>query len=248
LPQGIGLASPDAHFESQYVTTAKHFRNVRELYDGEVRYVDANVGRLIDEMRALNLYDSAAIFVTADHGDEHWEHGKFTHGPDLYGEVLRVPLVVKLPEASNPRRLRTYVSTGSLMPTMLDVAHAAFDGARFQWPSLMTVIDGTADPHMAVFSATDTPYEPKRAVVFDEWKYIESEGTGRRELFDLANDPREQTSLTVQAPEKAEIGRQLLVQRRAEGDRIRSRYRRISTPRRYDPEQVRQLKALGYVQ
>src|ERR1051326_3341942 len=198
-------------------------------------------------MRVLHLYDSAAIFVTADHGDEHWEHGKFTHGPDLYGEVLRVPLVVKLP-ASNPRRLRTYVSTGSLMPTMLDVAHSAFDGARFQWPSLLQVIDGTADPHTAVFSATDTPYEPKRAVVFDEWKYIESEGTGGRELFDLATNPREQTSLTVQAPEKAEIGRQLLVQRRAEGDRIRSLYRRISTPRRYDPEQLRQLKALGYVQ
>ena len=73
---------------------------VRKLYDDEVRYVDENVGRLLGHLRETGQYDDALIIVASDHGEEFWEHDGFEHGHTLYNEVLRVPLMIKLPGGS----------------------------------------------------------------------------------------------------------------------------------------------------
>jgi arylsulfatase A-like enzyme len=67
---------------------------IRELYDAEVRDVDANLGRLIDALKRLRVYDDALILLSSDHGEEFWEHGRQGHGQSLHPELLRVPLIV----------------------------------------------------------------------------------------------------------------------------------------------------------
>jgi len=242
VPAGVDVTVAD-----QVVKSPSQLKNVQALYDGEVRYVDADLGRLFDGMRRAGLYDAATIIVTADHGDEQWEHGQFTHGPNLYDEVLRVPFIVKRPGAA-AGRVADSVSTESLTPTLVAIAGATSGAAVFQAPSLAERIEGAAARNAPVFSATGNPYEPKRAVIFDGFKYIESEATGRRELFDLARDPHEQASLASTAPEIAAKGRDLLNARRSEEARLRAQLGIVPTPRRYDPERRRQLEALGYVQ
>jgi arylsulfatase len=81
-------AFPDPHDERIHA--------VHDAYDGEVRFADAQVGRLVAALRARGLYDSVALVVTSDHGEGLGQHGLAAHGA-LYREQLHVPLVMKLP-------------------------------------------------------------------------------------------------------------------------------------------------------
>jgi len=139
---------------------------VRELYRGEVRYADANVGRVIAELKRLGLYETALIVFASDHGEEFWEHGTFEHGHTLYDEVLRVPLAFKLP-GEGGGMFDVPVSTESVTPTILDVAGLAYDPDKFQAESLA--------PHWRMSNLDDQPlfstgtyyFAEKQAVVFD---------------------------------------------------------------------------------
>jgi arylsulfatase A-like enzyme len=65
---------------------------MRRFYDDEVRYVDSELARVFAAARP-----GAVIFITSDHGEEFWEHDNYDHGKTLYDEVLRVPLVARMP-------------------------------------------------------------------------------------------------------------------------------------------------------
>jgi arylsulfatase A-like enzyme len=68
-------------------------------YDGEIRFMDHHLGRLLDGLRAADRYEDALIIVVADHGESFGEHGFIEHGRWLYDDVLRVPLIVRYPDA-----------------------------------------------------------------------------------------------------------------------------------------------------
>ena len=103
---------------------------LRDLYDEEVRHTDAGVGRLLDTLRELGLYDDALIIVTADHGEEFLERGWIGHTRSLYDELVRVPLIVRPPGGPPaPQVVDALVSLVSLAPTVLD--YAGIDLRRF---------------------------------------------------------------------------------------------------------------------
>jgi arylsulfatase A-like enzyme len=71
----------------------KHADVLERMYDGEVRYVDDELGRVF-----AVVPENALVIISSDHGEEFWEHGGYDHGKTLYEEVIRVPLVVRYPE------------------------------------------------------------------------------------------------------------------------------------------------------
>ncbi len=99
----------------EYLTTAQspfflwvHFYDPHAPYDppgefagkgyaGEVAYVDAQVGRLVERLRSRGLFDSTLLMVTADHGEALGDHGEDEHGVLVYESTLRVPLVLRGP-------------------------------------------------------------------------------------------------------------------------------------------------------
>jgi hypothetical protein len=91
-----------------------------DLYDGEVAASDFAFAALIDGLRARGLYDETLIVVTADHGEELHEHGGWEHGETLYGEVLDVPLLLRLPGGPRGVRVSEPVQQIDLLPTLLD--------------------------------------------------------------------------------------------------------------------------------
>jgi len=98
---------------------------VRALYDGEIHYVDAEIGRLFDALRAAGRFDSTLIIVTSDHGESLGEHRYwFEHGFYTYEATCRVPLLIHLPSkpgAPAPTGLRSSdVSLVDLTPTLLE--------------------------------------------------------------------------------------------------------------------------------
>jgi arylsulfatase len=70
---------------------------IEQLYDGEVRYADACVGRLVDALDQRELLDDTWIVVLSDHGEEFFEHGGYEHGHSLLPEVTGIPLIVRPP-------------------------------------------------------------------------------------------------------------------------------------------------------
>jgi arylsulfatase A-like enzyme len=174
---------------------------LRDLYDEEIRFTDAGIGRLLGALRELGRWDDTLVVVTGDHGEEFLERGWLGHVRSLYDELVRVPLIVRDPGAAGaPRVVSTPVSLVSLTPTLLE--RLGIDAPLdFDAPSLAPVLrDGTepsAGPHFAEVSYVPLalPFSVKRtfkrAVVAGRFKLIEDVESGRRELYDLDADPGE---------------------------------------------------------
>lgn len=96
---------------------------MERMYDEEILAADAALGSLVDGLRARGRFDDAVVVVTADHGEEFWDHGKFEHGHALWSELTRVPFVVKAPGVA-PARVQTLVEHVDLTRGLLTVAGA----------------------------------------------------------------------------------------------------------------------------
>src|SRR5437867_2551061 len=90
-PAGI---AERVNWSSGLPLNAAEVQHLRNLYDGGIRFWDAELERLLDGLAALGVRDSTIVVVTADHGEEFQEHGKLTHAPDPYDELLHVPLLL----------------------------------------------------------------------------------------------------------------------------------------------------------
>jgi arylsulfatase A-like enzyme len=95
------------------------------LYDGEIRWVDDHLKKLVALLSELGIENDTAIIVTADHGDEFFEHGHKGHGRTLYREVTQIPLIVYIPGGATDRVIDTPVSLIDVMPTILEVTGVA---------------------------------------------------------------------------------------------------------------------------
>jgi arylsulfatase A-like enzyme len=91
------------------------------LYDGEIRYTDMHIGRLLDELRAKGLYDKTVVVVTGDHGEGFGEHDVLFHGYHLYSPQTKVPLVIRVPGIA-PRRATTPAGHVDIIPTLVNLA------------------------------------------------------------------------------------------------------------------------------
>jgi arylsulfatase A-like enzyme len=82
--------------ESPY--SAEELRDILSWkYDGEIRWVDTELGRFFRWLRENGYSDNTVIVVTADHGEEFLEHGGFGHGKTMFQEVLNIPLIIAGP-------------------------------------------------------------------------------------------------------------------------------------------------------
>jgi arylsulfatase A-like enzyme len=98
--------------------TPADLEHLLALYDGEIRYTDDEMGRVLDHLSARGALANTLVVVTSDHGEEFLEHGSWEHQKTLYGEVIRVPLVVRGPGVP-ARREPAPVSLLDVAPTVL---------------------------------------------------------------------------------------------------------------------------------
>lgn len=116
-----------------------------QLYDAEIAHTDHEVGRFMDALRAMGLFENTVVIVTSDHGEEFGERGHKWHMNTVHRESLHVPLIVHLPSKSSaPARVQTAVSITDLFSTMLDVMGVT-DLRRYDSHSLMPLLLKGAD-------------------------------------------------------------------------------------------------------
>jgi len=183
---------------------------VRALYDAEVADVDERLRLNLEEMRTTGLLDHTIVIISADHGEELFDHGWLGHastGYDakLYDELIRVPLIIRLPDQSLTGRYNALVQGVDFMPTIFDIlgVSAAEMRPQMQGHSLLPIMEGkTKKVRDYVFSQTTmkgwtTPKEemPKRVVsVRSSGKKLIQIPDGDRtriEAYDLLQDPDE---------------------------------------------------------
>jgi arylsulfatase A-like enzyme len=118
----------------------RHRDEVVALYDAGVRWVDAQIARLIATLRASNRWNNCIFAFTADHGEEFLEHGGRYHPPSrLMEELIHVPLLLRVPGFEKKEVTKSPFSMLHLAPTLLDVAQLSvpseFQG-RSHWEQL----------------------------------------------------------------------------------------------------------------
>jgi arylsulfatase A-like enzyme len=240
-------AGPDLRqlLKSRAVPEGRYTDATRDVngYDGEILYMDGQVGRLLDRLREYLLYDDALIVFTADHGEGLWQHDWQLHGP-IWNEQTYAPLIFKLPKRAGrpPERRLQLASLIDVLPTMiaageLPLPREGLDG-----------IDLFSEQREFALSERTSREDPRWsgqlfALTSLDWKYyLYTESP--HELYDLTKDPHETRNVIGEHPEIAE-------RMRAEALRLIDANRARSPLRTKEsiPDSIReQLRKLGYVE
>lgn len=155
------------------------------LYDGKITFTDYQIGRLLDKLKALNIYDNTMIVLTADHGEAFLEHGMFLHGRSLFNEELHVPLVMtyqeKLPKG---KKVKNIVELVDILPTVANITGISLSGIKMRGVPLYPMTN--ISDHFAYSEGSGhVKYRT------DKWSLICDSGDWSCELYDLENDRNE---------------------------------------------------------
>jgi arylsulfatase A-like enzyme len=192
------------NYEALKGLTAADWNHIKSLYDGEIAYMDAAVGQLLDGLEKRGLGDNTLIVLLGDHGEEFFEHEGFAHGHTLFDEVIKVPLIFSLPGSVPPRmRIARPVRLLDVMPTILDFLDIAPD-IPFEGVSLRPLFAGAGDTRRprtsllgpdAAFSEAMLRGPEQKSITMHPWKLIYDTSSRRLALFNLDRDPGEQSDL-----------------------------------------------------
>jgi arylsulfatase A-like enzyme len=176
----------------------------RAAYDGEVAFVDHHVGRVLAALRQSPLWANTVILVTSDHGEAFGEHGMIRHGFELWEELVRVPLLVRVPGLP-PHRVVQRRSAIDLVPTVLELFRVPLPAAGAEdFLSGSSLLLDLALPPGYVPSArpvfvdmAEGPHNAeRRAFIEGDTKLVLSGGRALG-LYDLAADPAEKRDLSA---------------------------------------------------
>ena len=171
-------------------------------YDGDVAFGDREFGRFVRELKAAGLYEDALVVFLADHGEEFLDHGLWLHGRSLFDELIRVPLVVKLPgNRGAGKRIAEQVQGVDIVPTVLEAMGAPLPKDLVGLPLQLTLAGGEkARPALAEISHRGFVAHGVRT---EADKYVRRFSPDDDELyFDLDHDPTERTNLAPGHPER----------------------------------------------
>jgi arylsulfatase A-like enzyme len=227
-------------------TTAADRAHLEALYDGEISYHDVHFAAILDGLERRGLDESTMIVVTADHGEEFWDHGSVGHGHSVYEELLHIPFFIRLP-GLEPTEIGTPVGLSDVIPTILDALGKEIPedlAGRSLLPALLRGEESAPGYTISGFM------ENWRAIVIGRTKLIQRTTHAPR-IYDLATDPNEEEDLATERPLAVRSARGLLgLAMAATDDRHRARTRQRHRPEsiQIDSELEAHLEALGYVQ
>jgi arylsulfatase A-like enzyme len=248
--EGIDLAEWGAYLEAvrqgREDLSAAEVAQLEAYYDGQIRWVDDSVARLLEALRREDRYEDALIVLTSDHGDAFYEHGFISHSTTPYEELVRVPLIVKLPGNRHAgTEVAAQVRLVDVMPTVLDLLglpvppDVAGCSLRPLWAGGGEAGRPPGCAEAVIEIAEERAY-PVVAIRAGGFKYIHHEHAGD-EVYDLATDPGETRNLLgAGRPQEAALRERALevvaARQALSGERIE-----------LDEKTIRELKALGYL-
>ncbi len=257
------LFNGKGRFDSQI--SEKASQNIIALYDGEIKYTDVFfVQPILDKLKELGLYEKSLIILTSDHGEEFLDHEAWLHDHSIYDEGIRIPLIVKLPDAEfSGTQVENIVRITDIVPTILDQMRIKSNDKRLDGTSLFPLIQGkekTARTFVSDLALREFETAPTIiAINKDNFKFIlnkeisspytkrivRSFSGSQIELYDLAKDPKETKNLAANI-----AYRDMCFELLDAIDRLYERANLITKKRdevTLDQSLRERLKALGYI-
>ncbi|HXJ92139.1 MAG TPA: sulfatase-like hydrolase/transferase [Terriglobia bacterium] len=215
-------------------------------YDGEIAFADAQLGRLLEGLKASGAWEHSVVVLAGDHGEGLGEHGERTHGFFIYKSTLHVPLLIHIPGAA-PRVVSAGVSLVDVMPTVLQTLKIS-NPPSVQGRSLLSLALGeTTESTSVLYAESFLPllhfgWSPLRGLETRGVKYIEAP---RPELYETHIDPNELKNVY---PTRQALGRELHTELYDDLRRLTPvNANRAVAPELTDPALLDRLRSLGYV-
>jgi len=272
LPEGVDLErAREARTWSEHKRVEDleeaGFRDFRawkvDFYDASLAHMDAQIGRLFDDLEQRGILEDTLIVVLADHGEEFWDHAEIQrecydvaekdyvgccHGHSMFQELLRVPLIFAGPNVAVGKRIEERVRAIDIGATIYQLAggspaDSGSDARQLgESVSLVPLMRGARPRIQEFLSESITRGNELKAIVDgDGFKLIRATNEAERDLlFDLRSDPLEQVDLLAAEPERAEQLRAVL------DARVRGMASRRKRGAVAGADQEQALKDLGY--
>ena len=233
-------------------------QEIRETYNAGVFTFDYRFGEFINYLKKKGIYDKSLIALFSDHGEEFAEHGCWEHGHSLYNELIKIPLIIKLPGGRyKGKRVYKNVSIVDILPTVLDYCGKKLE-KDVDGISLLPAIRGRRRSDRVLFAYL-APYSLRKhipgkiSLIKGKYKLIYNEEMkpedrkfflfppvlkDKYEFYDLEKDELERFNIRRSTPEKIQL-RNIL--ERAWREAMRSRQGRL-------PEELKKkLRSIGYL-
>ena len=176
--------------------TEREKQRIINLYKNEITYNDYAFGKLRQALEDKGIWEDTLVVITADHGEEFWEHGSVGHGHNVHQEMVHVPLLFHYPrELPSGRIVRSGGEVIDIVPTIIDMLGEQPLEDR-QGMSLLPTIYGEHGGYPA--PALATQYRFQYGLQIRDWKlYLRS---GSMRLYDRRTDPQEMTDIRADHP------------------------------------------------
>lgn len=232
--------------------TREDWQEVINLYDGEIAFLDAQLGRLFDFLREKGLLDDTIVVVTSDHGELFGEHNLAYHFKSLSEEETHVPLLMRYPRGLlGGRRIQTPVEVNDILPTVLSLTGSTAP-SPLHGESLVALVEQGDSPEGIAqaetfsyllrrpdkrFAHTQAGHLFGRKTGTD--KYVWSSG-GKHEFYELRDDPKAHRNQHGEKPQVVDAAKRVEEWRKQIGlEEIgEQKMDRLTRER---------LKALGYI-
>jgi membrane-anchored protein YejM (alkaline phosphatase superfamily) len=169
---------------------------VKDRYADSLFYEDTQIARLFEHLRRRGLWENTLIIVGGDNGEAFYEHGFAAHASALFNEVMKVPMIIRVP-GQEPRlddRPAMFLDIPPSILQLLDVpSHPSFQG--------ISLFEPRPNPDRSVYMMVQTPLAHQYAIVRSGFKLIFSEWKRRYLLYDLVHDPGEQRNVVASRPD-----------------------------------------------
>lgn len=186
-------------------------------YDTGIHYCDRFVGRIVEKLKDLGLYEETAILVSADHGENQGELEVYGDHQTADQQTHRIPLLIRWPGLTQPHAGRAFQGLRyhlDLAPTLVELAGGnppqAWDGRSFA-----AALQDGGDRGREFLILSQGAWSCQRSARWDDYLLIRTLHTGGKNfpslmLFDLQADPYEQHNLAQTRPDLTARGLQLM--------------------------------------
>ncbi len=247
--QDLGLMAGSSNYNrTKSITTAQRNHFV-ELYERSLQYLDTQIGRLMSHLEQSGHGSDTIVIVVADHGEEFLEHDRWGHWEsNLFDEILKVPLIFRIPNGPGGQVIQSQVRLLDLMPTILDMCNCPMP-ADLMGTSMTPLWNGKDVAYDGAVSLSEMRRDPWHRVALrtEALKYIwDSKRPDQPELYDLRADPTEKKNVIAAYPrEVSEFQARVDVHLR----RVADTEPVTAAPKlELDEEVIRRLRDLGYVE
>lgn len=228
--------------------------NLMNQYDGQIRYMDDQIGMFLARLRAKLEWDRTVVVVIGDHGEGLGQHGWFAHGR-VWHEQLHVPAFIRAP-GRGPDRVAGVLTTADIVPTLAALAPGLpLEGIEHQLSGRNILARKGRTAGEAFGQARIPPSDPAApynyiyALTTKEWRYTLSTADKLESLYHLPTDPLERTDIAADSTETVRKLRATLLDRIQTMEGRAAVVRNETGPQTRDPSarHLEQLRSLGYI-